>query len=370
MKVKMRATLPSVILILIFAVLGVTSYDSKQFLEPRLVKVEIIDERGEVRAKMMEQGAPSASRGDEGDKEDDGGIDDEDSKSNEGSGDSSEHLLSDVANDQPFIAPNGTKSSSSNSTISPSPTSSITSVSVTKSTSFTPVIVTKNESYSAVSIVTSTKTLNSTVTASTKPTPVLSPTLTNPTTKSTNVVTSTQVVSSSSVTDVSTSSTVVVLPQVTTESTTTVRTTTERPTAIEITTQPSTNKPTTREPTVISKIETNIPATTEKVTLVNTTEPTEDKTKTTPTVVAVTAEDKTVLAHKDPTEKPRKTLFGFVTIEILIALLAGALFSILLVAFLVFRLKKRNEGSYELSETIALRPKELDEMSSKKEVFV
>lgn len=66
----------------------------------------------------------------------------------------------------------------------------------------------------------------------------------------------------------------------------------------------------------------------------------------------------------------RKTLFGFVTVEILIALLAGALFSVLLVAFLVYRLKKRNEGSYELSETIALRPKEIDEMGKKKEVFV
>ena len=57
-------------------------------------------------------------------------------------------------------------------------------------------------------------------------------------------------------------------------------------------------------------------------------------------------------ANADPTEQPKETLFGFVTLEILIALLAGAACAVILVAFLVYRLRKRNEGSYELCEMV------------------
>ena len=67
-----------------------------------------------------------------------------------------------------------------------------------------------------------------------------------------------------------------------------------------------------------------------------------------------------------PKAKKRKTLFGFVTVEILVALVAGAACAIILLAFLVHRLKKRNEGSYELQESLSLKAAGDDE----KEVFV
>lgn len=71
---------------------------------------------------------------------------------------------------------------------------------------------------------------------------------------------------------------------------------------------------------------------------------------------------------KDPNEREqRKTLFGFVTIEILVALLAGAACAVVLLIFLVYRLKKRNEGSYELQESISLKTAAHTE---EKEVFV
>ena len=63
----------------------------------------------------------------------------------------------------------------------------------------------------------------------------------------------------------------------------------------------------------------------------------------------------------------RKTLFGFVTIEILVALLAGAACAVILLVFLVHRLKKRNEGSYALQETLNLKAAGCAE---EKEVFV
>lgn len=90
-------------------------------------------------------------------------------------------------------------------------------------------------------------------------------------------------------------------------------------------------------------------------------EPTSPSTKTTETT---TKED--VANQKDPS--PRKnTLFGFVTIEILVALLAGAACAVILVVFLVYRLKKRGEGSYELQETLMLKS---GGYSEEKEVFV
>lgn len=86
-------------------------------------------------------------------------------------------------------------------------------------------------------------------------------------------------------------------------------------------------------------------------------EPTSTPTKTTETT-----------AKKGLMPSPRKkTLFGFVTIEILVALLAGAACAVILVVFLVYRLKKRGEGSYELQETLMLKS---GGYSEEKEVFV
>ncbi|KAJ7370506.1 hypothetical protein OS493_032072 [Desmophyllum pertusum] len=77
-----------------------------------------------------------------------------------------------------------------------------------------------------------------------------------------------------------------------------------------------------------------------------------------------------VETQKDPPlneAEGRKTLFGFVTIEILVALLAGAACAVILLIFLVHRLKKRNEGSYELQESLSLKTGGYNE---EKEVFV
>ena len=92
-------------------------------------------------------------------------------------------------------------------------------------------------------------------------------------------------------------------------------------------------------------------------------EPTSPSTKTTETT---TKEGNDVANQKDPSPR-KKTLFGFVTIEILVALLAGAACAVILVVFLVYRLKKRGEGSYELQETLMLKS---GGYSEEKEVFV
>lgn len=92
-------------------------------------------------------------------------------------------------------------------------------------------------------------------------------------------------------------------------------------------------------------------------------EPTSTSTKTTETT---TKEGNDVANQKDPSPR-KKTLFGFVTIEILVALLAGAACAVILVVFLVYRLKKRGEGSYELQETLMLKS---GGYSEEKEVFV
>lgn len=88
------------------------------------------------------------------------------------------------------------------------------------------------------------------------------------------------------------------------------------------------------------------------------------------TIEATTKGDGDVLNQKDPPPEEnegRKTLFGFVTIEILVALLAGAACAVILLVFLVHRLKKRNEGSYELQEMLNLKTAGYAE---EKEVFV
>ena len=92
-------------------------------------------------------------------------------------------------------------------------------------------------------------------------------------------------------------------------------------------------------------------------------EPASPSTKTTETT---TKEGNDVANQKDPSPR-KKTLFGFVTIEILVALLAGAACAVILVVFLVYRLKKRGEGSYELQETLMLKS---GGYSEEKEVFV
>lgn len=88
------------------------------------------------------------------------------------------------------------------------------------------------------------------------------------------------------------------------------------------------------------------------------------------TIEATTKGDGDVLNQKDPPPEEnegRKKLFGFVTIEILVALLAGAACAVILLVFLVHRLKKRNEGSYELQEMLNLKTAGYAE---EKEVFV
>lgn len=92
-------------------------------------------------------------------------------------------------------------------------------------------------------------------------------------------------------------------------------------------------------------------------------EPTSTPTKTTETTAK---KGNDVANQKDPSPR-KKTLFGFVTIEILVALLAGAACAVILVVFLVYRLKKRGEGSYELQETLMLKS---GGYSEEKEVFV
>ncbi|XP_068737712.1 uncharacterized protein [Montipora capricornis] len=82
-----------------------------------------------------------------------------------------------------------------------------------------------------------------------------------------------------------------------------------------------------------------------------------------------TKEGHDVQSQQDPSPKSKQknTLFGFVTIEILVALLAGAACTVILLIFLVYRFKKRNEGSYELQETLMLKP---GASAEEKEVFV
>lgn len=88
---------------------------------------------------------------------------------------------------------------------------------------------------------------------------------------------------------------------------------------------------------------------------------------------ATTANNKINIRSKSKTTQPKekkKGLFRHLSIEILIALVAGALCALLLLAFLVYRLKKRNEGSYDLSETLYMKIRTQDELGMKKEVFV
>lgn len=95
-------------------------------------------------------------------------------------------------------------------------------------------------------------------------------------------------------------------------------------------------------------------------------EPTSKQPKT---VETTTKESNDVQNQKGPSPKvkEKKTLFGFVTIEILVALLAGAACAVILLVFLVYRLKKRNEGSYELQESLMMKS---GGYSEEKEVFV
>ena len=94
--------------------------------------------------------------------------------------------------------------------------------------------------------------------------------------------------------------------------------------------------------------------------------PTGLATEQSKTIETTTKGDGDVQNQKEEDEG-RKTLFGFVTIEVLVALLAGAACAVILLVFLVHRLKKRNEGSYELQETLNLKTAGYAE---EKEVFV
>lgn len=94
--------------------------------------------------------------------------------------------------------------------------------------------------------------------------------------------------------------------------------------------------------------------------------PTGLATEQSKTIETTTKGDGDVQNQKEEDEG-RKTLFGFVTIEVLVALLAGAACAVILLVILVHRLKKRNEGSYELQETLNLKTAGYAE---EKEVFV
>lgn len=360
----MRGRVTGVIFVAILFVFGVNCNDIQRAKPTELVEVKSTDEYGNVKARVMARSVPSNSDDSEG-----AGADDEDSKStSEGSGDAdinSDHLQDAVFNDQPMnVLNNNGTSTASTILISPSPSTTTRITKQISSTMTEPVTSTETQS-SPGSNITIAKTESTP-----QQTPQQSPTSSKSIViKPTSTITTTQVASSTGVTESPSS----MSTEVTTEAKTTVKATTgERSTTSKEefpTTQANVNKPSqstsitingTREPIVIGK------NTSEKATVSTEVKKT-DKVEPAPKSTESSAN---VNAHQDPTEKPRKTLFGFVTVEILIALLAGALFSILLVAFLVYRLKKRNEGSYELSETIALRPKELDEMGANKEVFV
>lgn len=305
---------------------------SKQQYDTKLIEVRTTDSNGNVKARVIVKRVAEGP-----------GQDDEDSKSPEGSGDREDSEINVKPADASIKIVNNTSSKENSTSFIISPSPSI--ISSEKS----------SQIHTSSNAVSKTQTLAKEVTSTREEKATASIVI-----KPSRTITSTQ----STLHVIET-----VKPSDTINKVKTEPKTSQSATTISSTTQYNINTPTsksviavingTEPPVVITKKHD------QNVTQINKVE----KTRPIPTQKS-TESSVNVKAQRDPTEKPKKTLFGFVTVEILIALLAGALFSILLVAFLVYRLKKRNEGSYELSETIALRPKELDEMGTKKEVFV
>jgi hypothetical protein len=347
----------------------------------RLVEMKTVDEKGIVRARIVAEYKPTEREKQTSstpDAERTKGYIDDDEDSDSSSGDSArgygESYDMDVANDEP-MAPSANQSSSEASgqpfrSSSPINNNATTSMPVT----------------SPVDSKTSTAVPTATVQSINGSSPTTIPTTAVDTTTQNTVITQKPATTGATVTTAKDNDTTLSTLSPITLSTKDIQNiTTLPPKVTEVKTvfkSTTTMAATTVTPTSTEGTPTTAPDVTDTTPLVKasstarsnfTDQGMSGNKSTVPTkAVPTTGDDTLMRGQKDPEAKAkrRKTLFGFVTVEILIALLAGALFSVLLVAFLVYRLKKRNEGSYELSETIALRPKEIDEMGKKKEVFV
>lgn len=325
----------------------------------RLVEIKTVDEKGVVKARVVAEYEPTDTEGQKSSSESAGGAkryqDDDEDSTEISSGDSEAYGESYdmVANDYP-MAQNQSESSglqpkssnsSINSTLKPTDPKSSTVLPTTGQTNApNQSLTTTRETTKLVTTTAVPQTTSPDTTAGIKAT----------------VTTGKQIVTTLSTLSPSTkdmqNDTTTFPPKVTEVETTAPATTT---TSSRTTT--AAPKPTIITRTTESNVSESTPFEASTTAILS--------TSSTEGSVTMSTGSPNVEVQKGP-ETKRKTLFGFVTVEILIALLAGALFSVLLVAFLVYRLKKRNEGSYELSETIALRPKEIDEMGKKKEVFV
>lgn len=333
----------------------------------RLVEIKTVDEKGVVKARVVAEYEPTDTEGQKSSSESAGGAkryqDDDEDSTEISSGDSEAYGESYdmVANDYP-MAQNQSESSglqpkssnsSINSTLKPTDPKSSTVLPTTGQTNApNQSLTTTRETTKLVTTTAVPQTKSPDTTAGTKAT----------------VTTGKQIVTTLSTLSPSTkdmqNDTTTFPPKVTE-----VETTAQATTTTSSRTTTAAPKPTIITQTTESNVSESTPFEAS-----TTARPQDNKNKTilatkASVTTSIIVDNSDVRGQKGP-ERKRKTLFGFVTVEILIALLAGALFSVLLVAFLVYRLKKRNEGSYELSETIALRPKEIDEMGKKKEVFV
>lgn len=147
--------------------------------------------------------------------------------------------------------------------------------------------------------------------------------------------------------------------------------TTDKPNTIDIEASVFSSVKSTFNTTIIISSRHNTRASTQLSTVgvlgASTALPSTSPTERPPTFETSTKGNNNVQREPSPKPKEKKTLFGFVTIEILVALLAGAACAVILLIFLVHRLKKRNEGSYELQETLMLKS---GGYAEEKEVFV
>ncbi|XP_032228601.2 syndecan-3 [Nematostella vectensis] len=367
--------------------------------EDGLREVTTIDDNGQRWVRIIDERAETTSSSPVSTAESSLGVDDEDGDGGFSSGDGkmNERMKNsefDVQNDEPIrrndsVATQPTLALNTSKVSSTSTPAAKETASNNFKTTVGPTTVAKNVTDASTNELNATATTSSLEVSSVKPrenkttTKPLTTVQAHDTTPSTSQSISTtlrpQIIPKTEPVTLKVSTTVSVLKSstqstqgVTTETIVIPEKTTEIPTTKPILSS-ATSKPSTNEvdwsgkPTESSNI-TSENVTSSKFTVKLTVPPKSTQQSVLPTDEKVTGD---VQGQKSPAPKEkRKVLFGFVTLEILIALLAGALFSVLLVAFLVYRLKKRNEGSYELSETIALRPKELDEMGKKKEVFV
>ena len=137
----------------------------------------------------------------------------------------------------------------------------------------------------------------------------------------------------------------------------------------ESTTEPSTTEPSIVDVSVVSPTNEETTATTEKTTTINN-EITESPEKTTeetdePTDEPTDGDDGNMLGggvsvETDPPNEPdspnaearvdEKSVLRVLTTEVIAAVVVGAVCAVILIAFLVYRLRKRDEGSYALSD--------------------